>query len=296
MDIIITKKVQSITNKSFSRKSPKKLYAYIFKNIFRAFFFFYNNIIGGEYMNSSILLLQEKFKKIKAEGWCESLSGGNGNVGMTFEKKIGIEPNQFSIPDFEGIEIKTKLDGTKPLITLFSATFDGTYLFEMKRIAETYGEFDSTFKSAKFFYCSVDAKNYTYLANGIKLKLEVSYSEKRIYLAVYDKNNILIDHESFWSFELLQEKLEHKLNYLAFISAKKMVKNGKIFFYYYDIQFMKLRNFYTFLKLVEIGKIDVCFKYGVYRSGVRIGKPCDHGTSFNINRYDLNKLFLELET
>ena len=93
-----------------------------------------------------------KFEKIKSERWCEALSGGNGNVGMTFEKKIGIEPNQFSIPDFEGIEIKTKLDGTKPAITLFSATFDGTYLFEMKRIAETYGIFDNTFKNTNNSY------------------------------------------------------------------------------------------------------------------------------------------------
>lgn len=245
-------------------------------------------------MNSGMLLLQEKFEKIKAEGWCEALSGGNGNVGMTFEKKIGIEPNQFSIPDFEGVEIKTKLDGTKPMVTLFSATFDGKYLFEMKRIAETYGKFDSIFKNAKFFYCSVNAINYTWLDDDIKVKLEVSYEEQRLYLAVYDKGNNLIDHESFWSFELLQEKLENKLKYLAFVSAKKLVKNGKIFFNYYNIQFMELKNFSVFLKLVEIGKIDVCFKYGVYRSGIRMGKPCDHGTSFNINRNDLNKLFSEL--
>ena len=224
MEIVISRKIQLIINKPFSRKSPKELYACVFENIFRVFLFFDNNIIGGEYMNSSMLLLQEKFEKIKSERWCEALSGGNGNVGMTFEKKIGIEPNQFSIPDFEGIEIKTKLDGTKPAITLFSATFDGTYLFEMKRIAETYGIFDNTFKNTKFLYCSVNAKNYTYLANGIKLKLDVSYEEEKIYLVVYDKNNILIERESFWSFELLHKKLECKLKYLAFVSAKKLVK------------------------------------------------------------------------
>ena len=118
--------------------------------------------------------------------------------------------------------------------------------------------------------------------------------EEKIYLVVYDKNNILIERESFWSFELLHKKLECKLKYLAFVSAKKLVKNGKIYFYYYDIQFMKLKNFYVFLELVKIGKIDVYFKYGVYRSGARIGKPCDHGTSFNINRNDLDKLFSRL--
>ena len=167
-------------------------------------------------------------------------------------------------PDYYGIEIKCTTRFSNYPISLFSLAFDGTYLFEMKRIAETYGIFDNTFKNTKFLYCSVNAKNYTYLANGIKLKLDVSYEEEKIYLVVYDKNNILIERESFWSFELLHKKLERKLKYLAFVSAKKLVKNGKIYFYYYDIQFMKLKNFYVFLELVKIGKIRLINNVVVY--------------------------------
>lgn len=210
---------------------------------------------------------------------------------MTFERAIGIIPNQFEIPDFAGIEIKTKQEFSTPYITLFSATFDGTYLFEMKRITNLYGIDDKKMSGCKTFYTVVSAKKFTYLDNGFKLKIDVDYDNKRVYLCVFDINNQLIERQCYWSFELLKEKLERKLKYLALVNAKRKFLYGKEYFYYYNITFMKLKGFEYFLRLLDDGSIKVYFKVGVYRSGVRAGKYCDHGTGFDIRSDDLRRLF-----
>lgn len=242
-------------------------------------------------IEEKIVLLKRKFETIKEKGWIKSSSNGRGNIGMTFERELGLIPNQFEIPDFGGIEIKTKQDETTPFLTLFSATFDGTYLFEMRRVAEMYGEYDRSFKDKKILYCSVNSLYFTRLAAGVKMKVKVCFEEKKIYLLVCDNFGNLIDKQSYWSFDLLKSKLERKLSYLALVSAKRSFAGEKEFFYYYDIKFMKLKSFEEFLRLLELGKISIYFKYGVYRSGAKVGKSCDHGTSFDIRRDDLKRLF-----
>ena len=46
--------------------------------------------------------LNKKFNKIKNNGWI--LSQGNGAGGITFEKLLNIQTNNFEIPDFKDIE------------------------------------------------------------------------------------------------------------------------------------------------------------------------------------------------
>lgn len=242
-------------------------------------------------IEDKIILLKREFEIIKEKGWIKSSSNGRGNIGMTFERELGLTPNQFEIPDFDGIEIKTKQDETTPFLTLFSATFDGTYLFEMRRVAEMYGEYDRSFKNKKILYCSVNSLNFTRLTSGVKMRINVCFEEKKVYLLIYDNFGNLIDRQSYWSFELLKGKLERKLSYLALVSAKRSVAVEREFFYYYDIKFMRLKSFSEFLRLLDLGKISIYFKYGVYRSGTKVGKSCDHGTSFDIRRDDLKRLF-----
>ena len=74
---------------------------------------------------------------------------------------------------------------------------------------------------------------------------------KKILLNVYDLANKLIDNQSFWSFELLEEKLMRKLKNLAFIEAEHKLRNNEEFFHYKNITFYSLKSFDTFLILVE---------------------------------------------
>ena len=56
----------------------------------------------------NIELLNNKFNSIKNMGWIQSIKKGSSGIGLTFEHLIGINENEFEIPDFNGIELKTK--------------------------------------------------------------------------------------------------------------------------------------------------------------------------------------------
>ena len=52
--------------------------------------------------------LQKKIKYIKKLGWIKCNNNYSNVAGITFEKLIGKEIENFPIPDYNGIEIKTK--------------------------------------------------------------------------------------------------------------------------------------------------------------------------------------------
>lgn len=60
-------------------------------------------------MDNNIIKLKKIFDGIANKGWIMSSQKGTSGVGITFEKLIGKNKENFEIPDFEGIEIKTKI-------------------------------------------------------------------------------------------------------------------------------------------------------------------------------------------
>ena len=60
------------------------------------------------------------------------------------------------------------------------------------------------------------------------------------------------------------------------------------YYYYHTINFYKLRDFDTFINLIEKGIIEISFKIGYYKTGKRMGNIYDHGTDFSINIGNIN--------
>ena len=59
-------------------------------------------------IDENIRKLQKEFKKIKGMEYIKTVRNGPTGVGATFEKLIGKEEESFEIPDYYGIEIKTR--------------------------------------------------------------------------------------------------------------------------------------------------------------------------------------------
>ena len=53
----------------------------------------------------------------------------------------------------------------------------------------------------------------------------------------------------------------------------------------------KLRDFQTFIKLIEEGIIEVQFKIGIHREEQNLGKTYDRGTDFSIKYDDISNLY-----
>ena len=67
-------------------------------------------------------------------------------------------------------------------------------------------------------------------------------------------------------------------------------KNEK-YFWYTNIEFYKLKDFKTFIKLIDDGIIKISINIGVYKDEKRFGKIFNHGMTFDIRRSDIRKLY-----
>lgn len=225
-------------------------------------------------------------------GWIKSKYKGSGAIGRTFEDLLGLPYNKFEIPDFNGIEIKTKRYNSKSYISLFNAAIDGKLLFQTKNFVDKFGWPNKSYPSTKVLFCDIKGEKNNYVGAKYIMHAKVNYNDKRVYLNVFSKSGAPISlNEYYWSFDLLEKKLKRKCNFLAVVLAENKFFDKTEFFFYKKIIFYKLISFHNFCKLISLGIIKITFKNSIYKSGINYGKPYDHGTSFSIQLDDLDKLF-----
>ena len=244
-------------------------------------------------MESQIISLKNKFQEIKNLGWIKSVSKGNNAVGITFEKLLGIEQNELEIPDYNGIEIKTKRNQSKSYITLFSCKPEGKYYHEVERIKDTYGYPHKIYTQYKVLNNSVFASKKNKIGVNYYFKLHINRKDLKIYLLVYSRGGKLLESNVFWDFDVLREKLYRKLKIMAYVKA--MSKKSKItneeYFKYIKMEVYLLKNFDIFIDLIETGIIRVNFKLNIETKLEKFGRIHDHGTSFDILEENLNLLY-----
>lgn len=255
--------------------------------------FLTNNIIRDEIksMKEDIRLLKSQFSKIKEIGWLELDRTNYGNIGITFEKLVGLTRNELEIPDFGSIEIKTKSTSKYDYITLFSCVPTGPHYHEVERIKDLFGYPDSKLKNSKVLNGEIFCNKLSKIGKDFYFKLNVYKEEQKITLSVYDKMKNKIEEKVYWDFDILEEKLNRKLTYLALVNVDKKVINKKTFFRYNMLNLYKIKGFNVFIYLIESGFIKVNFKLGVFRDKKRLGKIHDRGTAFLIEKKYITKLF-----
>jgi len=247
-------------------------------------------------MENSIKSLTEKFKKIQAMGFIKSTRKGFSGTGKTFEDLIEKKEDNLDDPDYQGIEIKTKLDYSQSYTSLFNFAPKGNHHHEIKYLQETYGYPDKSIPNAKVFQNFVYASNLTNIGTKFTFILKINYKQKKIFLTILDYSLNIVEQTTYWEFSELEKKLYGKLKYLAYVNVKQKQKNGQSYYHYYKIRFYKLKDFNTFLHLIEDGTIRINFHIGVHKSGIHKGEIHDHGTSFQIQEKNLLKLFDEIDT
>lgn len=250
-------------------------------------------------INESINELKAKFERIKDKGYIRGINNCNfGNAGLTFEKLIGKENDEFQIADYKGVEIKVKNNfsfcNKYKNIHLFSLVPSNCFGLELKRIRRMYGTKDKDFPDVNVFMKTIVSNRKIEVNDNYFFKLKVLYSEKRIYLYVYDKQNRLIDKNIYWDFEEIENVVERKLNYLCFVKYDSKLVSGNKYYKYVDMKFFKFKGMDTFFRLLENGNIRIYFCLGVYKSGYKKGMEHDHGVTFDIKESDLCKLYEEV--
>lgn len=242
-------------------------------------------------MTEEIIKLRNEFERIKSIGWIKEIRKAKGSCGDTFEALLRKEEDNFPVPDYKDIEIKVMNDNTKTNLHLFNLIPDGDYLFPIKRILYELGCPCKENRNERKINRSFNTKDYTKLAFGRKAIIKVNYDTEKVELIAFNNKDENINIGISWSFNYLKERLLLKLKYLAFIRVSSCIISGEGYYHYHDIEFYRLKDFDTFIKLIDMGIIDITFKIGVHKSGNRIGKVYDHGTDFSIKVSDLELLY-----
>lgn len=246
-------------------------------------------------MKEEIILFIKKFNSIRALGFVKAVNNDNSGIGLTFEKLIGKESDNFPLPDFCNlIEIKTKLIYSKTPIHLFKLTPYGNSFIETKRIYEKYGYYRSTDKEFKAFNGTIYANKILKIGLNYYFSLDVNHIEKKVKLLVYNSQMKMIDCTTYWDFDSLENALIRKLNYLALVFVCKKNISQETHYKYIKYNIYKLSDFNTFLILLSKGVIGITFSIDVYKNEKRYGQIHDHGTTFNINKNDIEKLFIRI--
>lgn len=242
-------------------------------------------------MNNTIQKLTNKFNEISQKGYIKGIYNSSSSIGRTFENELNIPRNEFSIPDYEGIEIKTRRTYSKSYITLITAVPDGEDLFEVERLKNTYGYPCKKDKKYKVLYADVYGNKITFGGAKYQYKLDINKEDKKIYLCVFNKYDELIERKVYWSFKYLEIKIVNKLQVLALVNTWTKKINGWNYFKYYKIDFYIFKNFDIFIKLLEEGIIKVSLKVDIHLDKKRYGNTYDHGCSFGIQEKDIRKLY-----
>lgn len=241
-------------------------------------------------MKDNIIVLYKKFLVIKKMGYVKVLRNGVTGIGYTFEYLIGKSEDNIPVADFKGIEIKTMHRFSKRKLHLFNATPDGDFLFPLKRLVDEMGYPDAIFKDKKILNVSINSKEFTNIGYYKKIKLKVNYEKEKIELMGI-KNGRIIDLSISWSFNLIKDHLKNKLEYLAVIEASSKKIESIEYVFYNKIRFYKMKDFNSFIKLVDKGVITITFKVGIFKEGKRSGQTHDRGTDFSIKYDDISSLY-----
>lgn len=246
-------------------------------------------------MEDNLYNLYKNFLNIKNMGFVESKRKGNGGIGYTFETLLGKCEENFPIPDFNGIEIKTCRKNAKGNIHLFSATPDGDFLFPIERVLKYLGYPDKKIPTTAIFNMNFTAKEFSAIGWYKEGKIIVNRKLKKVDFIARTIYGEKFPLDTSWSFKMLEDRLNLKLKYLAIITADVKFVNRIESFHYNHIKFYKFKDFENFISLIEKGYIKVSFNIGVFRCNNKKGKIHDRGVGFSINKKYLDLLYDEID-
>ncbi len=234
--------------------------------------------------------LNKKLYAIKKKGWHKSLGEGSGGIGKTLETLLGKKEDRNPLPDYKHFEIKSKKYGSISYITLFSISPQNDLNeIEVNRLVKNYGYPDKILPNYKNLRGEIYANKKRLI--GLNYYFQLNIKDERIYISVFYKNGRKKEEIAYWKISDIKKRLNQKLSHLVLVNAIKYTRNKIDYYKYYNYDFYKLKDENIFIDLIKQGKIRINLKIGVYREGTKKGQIYDHGTSFEIEEENINKLF-----
>ena len=231
------------------------------------------------------------FKEVQSRGFVPTNRSGNTGIGKTLEDYMNIPENNIDAPDLHGFELKSQRAFSGSKITLFTRA--PTFPKGANTILrEKYGTPDEKDPTMKTLRTSMFHNHYNNHHGGHGFKLLCDDSEQKIFLKVIDNaTGQEIAGEIYWTYEVIQNILSHKLEKLAFVIADNKDENGVEYFHFKECHLFHGVCFNKFLYLLKNDHIQFDIRIGIYGEGKNMGKKHDHGSCFRIKKNMMKELF-----
>lgn len=246
--------------------------------------------------------LIKRFHEIEAMGWIENKSRktNDGAAGNMLEDLLGIPENNLPIPNAAEWELKTHIDSSSSLVTLFhqepSPTAVGVvakYLlpvFGWKHIEAglRYPLDERSFRAT--LQVGRHTRGFTLRLDDDDQKVCVDFEpskvkeEDEVWLRSIDKAQITLT--PYYGYNDLYCRAQTKLHNCFMVAVEKKRKAGKIYFHFYKA--LKLSNFSqtSFIEGLRQGDVYVDFD-------ARTGH--NHGTKIRVSSGRIPSLYEEAE-
>lgn len=236
-----------------------------------------NNAIANELLNKLTELAKTPIKATHV---------GDTAVGMSIEDALGIQANSSKLPDYKGIELKSRRNTEKNRTTIFAQVAEWKISPYKKsvEILDRFGYFrEDDFK----LYCTISTRKPN--SQGLVFKIEEDvlqewFSEHK------DERNIFKEHVASWSGKLLRKRLKEKHSETFWIEAKSQFIDGIEYFQLISVTHTKAPLLNQLMPLLESGTITMDH---LIKRSAKNGRVSEKGPLFKINSRDLGLIFPE---
>lgn len=192
-----------------------------------------------------------KLGDIAQSGFIPAECSGSTAIGRTLESALGLQINSSPLPDYKGIELKSKRSNSNTRKTLFAKVpdWDLSCVKSFREFVDIYG-YDKN--GLRRLNCTVSALRQ----NPQGLQLAVEYG-MQLLLENGEQHGNLNRGVLVWSLSMLKKKLSEKHAETFWVNAETRKRNGHEEFLFKSVEYTRSPLVYQFPDLLSAGLVTI---------------------------------------
>ena len=224
--------------------------------------------------------LLSKMERIARSGFIPAECTGSTAIGRTLESALGLAINSSPLPDYKGIEIKSKRRESKTRKTLFAKVPDWelSSLNSFREFLDAYGYEKNGLRRLN---CTVNALRRN--PQGLKLAVDYGFD---LLLESGEKNGEVFNNILVWALPILRQKISEKHKETFWVSAETRKVGGREEFLFKSVEYTRSPRSHQFSDLLATGLVTI--DHLIKEKG-RVAH--ERGPLFKINKTGFQLLF-----
>jgi len=192
-----------------------------------------------------------KMKRLAHAGFIPAECNGDTAIGRTLESALGLTMNSSPLPDYKGIELKSKRGESNTRKTLFAKVPDWN-ISTLKSFREFLDAYGYDRDGLRRLNCTVNALQ----RNPQGLKLAVDYG-LNLLIENGSRSGAVQNKIFVWTLLTLQEKLAEKHKETFWVAAETRTVSGREEFLFKSVEYTRSPHIYQLPDLLAMGLATV---------------------------------------